>query len=67
MPSVPHEALQALPQDKRGPEQLPARFIELIGLLYKGEAEARRDNWTPRGVNNSERCTAYRCSSRSRP
>jgi transposase len=39
-----HEALQALPKDKRGPEQLPARFIELIGRLYKVEAEARRDN-----------------------
>ena len=39
-----HEALQALPKDKRGPEQLPARFIELIGLLYKVEADARRDN-----------------------
>jgi len=38
-----HEALQALPNDKRGPEQLPARFIELIGQLYKVEAEARRD------------------------
>ena len=36
-----HEALQALPKDKRGPEQLPARFIELIGMLYKVEAEAR--------------------------
>jgi len=39
-----HEALQALPKDKRGPEQLPARFIELIGRLYKVEAEARRDS-----------------------
>jgi transposase len=39
-----HEALQALPKDKRGPEQLPARFIELIGQLYKVEADARRDN-----------------------
>jgi transposase len=38
-----HEALQALPKDKRGPEQLPARFIELIGQLYKVEADARRD------------------------
>lgn len=38
-----HEALQALPKDKRGPEQLPARFMELIGQLYKVEAEARRD------------------------
>ncbi len=39
-----HEALQALPKDKRGPEQLAARFIELIGRLYKVEADARRDN-----------------------
>jgi transposase len=39
-----HEALQALPKDKRGPEQLPARFIELIGRLYKVEADARREN-----------------------
>ena len=39
-----HDALQALPKDKRGPEQLPARFIELIGRLYRVEADARRDN-----------------------
>jgi transposase len=38
-----HEALQALPKDKRGPEQVPARFIELIGRLYKVEADARHD------------------------
>jgi transposase len=38
-----NDALQALPKDKRGPEQLPARFIELIGRLYKVEAEARRN------------------------
>ncbi len=38
-----HETLQALPKDKRGPEQLPARFIGLIGRLYKVEADARRD------------------------
>jgi len=38
-----HEALQALPQDKRGPDQLPARFIDLIGKLYHVEAIARRD------------------------
>lgn len=37
-----HEALQAMPKDKRGPEQLPARFIELIGRMYHVEAEARR-------------------------
>lgn len=38
-----HEALQALPKDKRGPEQLPTRFIELIGKLYHIEAEATRE------------------------
>jgi hypothetical protein len=38
-----HEALQALPKDKRGPDQLPARFIDLIGKLYHVEASARRD------------------------
>ena len=38
-----HEALQALPKDKRGPEQVPARFIELIGQMYKVEADARRE------------------------
>ncbi len=38
-----HEALQALPKDKRGPDQLPARFIDLIGKLYHLEAIARRD------------------------
>jgi transposase len=37
------DALQACPKDKRGPEQLPARFIALIGQLYKVEAQARRD------------------------
>lgn len=39
-----HEALQALPKDRRGPEQLSAQFIELIGRLYKVEADARRDD-----------------------
>lgn len=37
------EALQALPKDQRGPNQLAARFIELIGRLYHVEAQARRD------------------------
>lgn len=36
-----NDALQALPKDRRGPEQLPARFIALIGKLYRVEAEAR--------------------------
>ncbi|MBE0550490.1 MAG: IS66 family transposase [Rubrivivax sp.] len=39
-----NDALQALPKDKRGPEQLPAQFIELIGRLYKVEVDARRDD-----------------------
>lgn len=42
-----HEALAALPKDKRGPEQLPARFIELIGRLYHVEADAKHAQMTP--------------------
>jgi transposase len=38
-----YDALQALPKDKRGPDQLSARFIELIGKLYHIEAQATRD------------------------
>jgi hypothetical protein len=38
-----HDALKALPKDKRGPDQLPVRFIALIGKLYHVEAQARRD------------------------
>ena len=38
-----HDALQALPKDKRGLDQLAARFIALIGRLYHVEAQARRD------------------------
>ncbi len=38
-----HDALQALPKDRRGPDQLAARFISLIGQLYHVEAQARRD------------------------
>ena len=37
------EALQALPKDQRGPQQLAARFITLIAKLYQVEAQARRD------------------------
>ena len=36
-----HEALQVLPKDKRGPEQLAVRLMELIGKLYHLEAQAR--------------------------
>ncbi len=38
------DALQALPKDKRGPEQLASRFIALIGRLYHVEAQAKRDD-----------------------
>jgi transposase len=38
-----HDALQACPKDRRGPDQLAARFIALIGQLYKIEAQARQD------------------------
>ncbi|MGV1446145.1 IS66 family transposase, partial [Klebsiella pneumoniae] len=43
------EALQGLPKDQRGPNQLAARFIALIGKLYHVEAQARRD-----GVDETE-------------
>ncbi len=36
-----NDALQALPKNSRGPEQLAARFIALIGKLYRVEALAR--------------------------
>jgi len=38
-----NDALQALPKDKRGPEQVAARLMNLIGKLYHVEAQARRD------------------------
>lgn len=50
-----NDALQALPKDKRGPEQLPARFIELIGRLYKVEAEARRDKLDAQALQRQRR------------
>lgn len=36
-----NDALQALPKDKRGPEQVAVRLMDLIGQLYKVEAKAR--------------------------
>jgi hypothetical protein len=45
-----NDALQAMPNDKRGPQQLPAQFIELIGRLYKVEADARRDELDARAL-----------------
>jgi transposase len=44
-----HDALQALPKEQRGPGQLAARFIALIGKLYEVEAQAKRE-----GVDASE-------------
>ena len=38
-----HDALQALPKTKRGPDQLAAQFIALIGKLYHVEAQAKQD------------------------
>ena len=37
-----NDALQALPKDRRGPDSLSARFIDLIGQLYRVEALARQ-------------------------
>jgi transposase len=37
-----HEAWKALPKDRRGPEQLTTRLLDLIGKLYHVQAEARR-------------------------
>lgn len=54
------EALQVLHKDKREPEQLPARFIELIGRLNQIEAEAARA-----GVDVAER--GRRRRERSKP
>lgn len=45
-----HEALQALPKERRGPDQLAARFIALIGQLYHVEAEARRGGLDPAAI-----------------
>ena len=44
-----HDALQALPKDRRGPDQLAVRFIDLIGKLYQVESQARRE-----GVDTTE-------------
>jgi transposase len=45
-----HEALQALPKDKQGPDQLAAQFLALIGQLYALETQAKE-----RKLNASER------------
>ncbi len=39
-----HDALQALPKDRREPDQLAVRFIDLIVKLYQIESQARRDD-----------------------
>jgi transposase len=38
-----NDAVQALPKDKRGPEQLAVQFLELIARLYHVESVARQE------------------------
>ena len=38
-----NDALQALPKDKRGPEQVTVQFMDLIGKLYHVESVARQE------------------------
>lgn len=38
-----NDAVQALPKDKRGPEQLAVRFMDLIARLYHVESVARQE------------------------
>ena len=38
-----NDAVQALPKDKRGPEQLAAQFMDLIAQLYHVESVARQE------------------------
>ena len=38
-----NDALQALPKDKRGPEQVAVQFMDLIGKMYHVESEARQE------------------------
>ncbi|MFN7726434.1 MAG: IS66 family transposase [Rubrivivax sp.] len=42
-----HDALQALPKNQRGADQLAAKFIALIGQLYHVEAQTKRDGADP--------------------
>ncbi len=37
------DAVQALPKDKRSPEQLAVRFMDLIAKLYEVESFARNE------------------------
>ena len=38
-----HEALQALPKDKRGAQSVAGQFMDLIGKLYQVESEAKEE------------------------
>ena len=38
-----NDAVQALPKDKRGSDQLAVRFMELIAKLYEVESDARQE------------------------
>ena len=37
-----NDALQALPKDRRGPDQVTVQFMDLIGQLYHVESQARQ-------------------------
>ena len=45
-----NDALQALPKNARGPEQLAAQFMALIGQLYAVEAKARERGLDAQGL-----------------
>jgi transposase len=42
-----NDAVQALPKDKRGPDQLAVQFMELIAKLYEVESTARKEELKP--------------------
>ena len=44
------EAMQALPKDQRGPEQLAVKFMTLIGKLYQVESQAKQEGSDARAL-----------------
>ncbi len=45
-----NDALQVLPKNKRGADQLAAQFIELIAKMYRVEARAKEQQLDPHGL-----------------
>ena len=45
-----NDALQVLPKNKRGADQLTAQFIELIAKMYRVEARAKERQLDPHGL-----------------